>query len=661
MLQSNKSDPIVLWEPTEDILKYSGLVRYQHWLESEKGLVFPEYYQLWKWSVDELEDFWRSIRSYFPIIDHGKWTSVLKNRDMPGTSWFPGSRLNYAEHIFLNKQDNKQAILFKSEHIQLRSVTWARLRKEVAAVQHFLRGKGVVAGDRVAGYLPTIPEATVAFLATISIGAIWSCCSPEFGSSSVVDRFKQIKPKVLITADGYRYGGKPFDKSDAVNKILKDLESVEEVILVPYLNEKAGIETGKSWITWDIIQDAAHGDLFFEPVSFEHPLWVLYSSGTTGRPKAITHSHGGMLLEHLKYLAFHNDVRPGERFFWYSTTGWMMWNFVQAAFLVDATIVLYDGSPGFPDLSVLWDLAEETEINHFGTSAPFLVACMKSGINPSKSKEFPVLRSVGSTGSPLPPEAFRYVYENIKSGVWLSSISGGTDLCTAFVGGCPTRPVYMGEIQARSLGCSLLAYNEKGKPVFGEVGEMVITEPMPSMPIYFWDDPDHIRYKSSYFGFFPGVWRHGDWIEITPRDSLIIYGRSDATLNRQGVRIGTSEIYRALDTVPEIRDSLVIHIDIHEKEFMPLFVVLKSGSLTTDLEQTIKRRIREMYSPRHVPDRIIQVDDVPYTLSGKKMETPVKRILMGYPAEKVANLDSMRNPEAMQFFVDFYKKLPEIV
>ena len=662
MPQSDKSVPPVLWEPSEDEMMHSGLARYRRWLESEKMLVFPEYKQLWEWSVQELEAFWSSIWEYFHIHDHGQYTAVLENHRMPGAKWFPGSELNYAEHIFLNKDDLGQAIFFKSERRELSVISWAQLRKNVAAVQHFLQEKGVVAGDRVAGFLPSIPEATAAFLATISIGAVWSCCSPEFGSSSVADRFKQIHPKVLFAADGYNYGGKPYDKSSAISEILETLESIEQVVLIPFLNDHAELTTRTPWITWDDIMKISHGAIFFKPVPFEHPLWVLYSSGTTGKPKAITHSHGGMLLEHLKYLTFHNDVRPGERFFWYSTTSWMMWNFVQAALLADASIVLYDGSPAYPDLNILWDLADEAGINHFGTSAPFLVACMKAGIQPMKSNRLTKLRSIGSTGSPLPPEAFKYVYENIKSDVWLCSMSGGTDLCTAFVGGCPTRPVYMGEIQARSLGCSLWAFNERGEPVIGEVGEMVLTKPMPSMPIYFWNDRDNTRYRESYFEFFPGVWRHGDWIEITSRDTLVIYGRSDATLNRQGVRIGTSEIYRAIHTLPQIHDSLVIHVELPDgRHYMPLFVVLKSGRVTPDLEQLIKKRIREMFTPRHVPDAVIQVDDVPYTISGKKMETPVKRILMGQPVEQVANLDSMRNPEAIRFFVDFQKKLPNII
>ncbi|MEZ5059314.1 MAG: acetoacetate--CoA ligase [Saprospiraceae bacterium] len=539
-----------LWEPSESFINHSNLTKYMSWLKSEKGLQFNDYQSLWEWSVENIETFWGSLWQYFKIESTGTYNEVLINKEMPGAEWFKGAKVNYAKEIFNRKNVDQPAIIFRNEVIDYVEISWEELEGEVASMAAFLKECGVGKGDRVAAFLPNIPEATTAFLAACSLGAVWSSCSPDFGTSSVVDRFHQIEPKVLFVVDGYRYGGKSYDKMSIVKELIEQLPSVEKVVLLPYLNPEQQADFSPKAVRWvDTFRPVSKGSLEFEMVPFEHPIWVLYSSGTTGAPKAITHSQGGVLIEHLKYLTFHNDVHPGERFFWFSTTGWMMWNFIQGSFLAGASIVLFDGSPGYPDINVLWEFAEKAKINHFGTSAPFLVANMKANTTPGKSYDLSALRSIGSTGSPLPPAAFDWVYEHVKSDLWLCSMAGGTDVCTAWVGGNPLLPVHEGEIQCRCVGAALYAFDEEGNPLVNEVGEMVITEPMPSMPIYFWNDEGNQRYKSSYFEMFPGIWRHGDWVSISDYGSLIIYGRSDATLNRQGVRIGTAEIYRSVDKI----------------------------------------------------------------------------------------------------------------
>lgn len=649
------SSPTPLWTPSAAFQAGSHLTRYMDWLRREKGLDFDGYESLHRWSVTEVEAFWESIWNYFNVLSHTPWRAVLEGADMPEHQWFPGATLNFAEHVFRQKTEDRPAILFQSERHPLIEFSWGELERQVASMRHHLQEVGVKKGDRVVAYLPNIPEATIAFLAVCSLGAIWSSCSPDFGVSSVLDRFQQIEPVVLISINGYFYGGKEFDRMGALRELVEGLPTVKEVILLPYLHAEADAGAIPHCVRWNDTFRADAPDLQFEAVPFDHPIWVLYSSGTTGLPKAIVHSQGGILLEHLKYTAFHNDVQAGERFFWFSTTGWMMWNFVQGTLLQGATIVLYDGSPGYPDLNVLWKLAETARIAHFGASAPYLVACMREGIQPGKDYDLRALRSIGSTGSPLPPEAFDWTYEAVKKDLWLCSMSGGTDVCTAFVGGCPLRPVFAGEVQCIGLGCSLEAWDESGNPLLDEVGEMVITRPMPSMPIYFWNDPGKERYLGSYFDMYTGVWRHGDWIRITPRGGLVILGRSDATLNRQGVRIGTAEIYRALNALEAVRDSLIVNIEKPNGDhYMPLFVQLEAGHpWSADLDKLIRRTLREVCSPRHVPDEIIPVAEIPYTLSGKKMEAPVKKILMGVPKEKAANLDSMRNPGSLDFFVKF--------
>ncbi|MCB0636542.1 MAG: acetoacetate--CoA ligase [Lewinella sp.] len=648
-------DAPILWQPSDSFRSESRLATFRAWLREHRCLQFPDYEALWEWSVTDTVTFWDSIAEFFEVRFHDQPRSVLRNTSMPGSEWFAGGTLNYAEHIFRHQTDVRPALLFQAEGQAVESVSWAALSQQVAAIQAFLRERGIGMGDRVAAYLPNTPVAIACFLAVNGVGAVWSCCSPDFGVSTVIDRFSQIEPKLLFAVDGYRYNGKAHDRQAEVDQIRTAIASIETTVIVPYLQEDPSLE-GVRWN--DVLATKATAPSFVS-VPFSHPIWVLYSSGTTGKPKAITHSHGGVLLEHLKYLAFHNDTKAGEHFFWFTTTGWMMWNFLQASMLVGAVPVLYDGSPGYPNLNALWKLAAELPIHHFGTSAPYLTACMKRELQPGADFGLSSLRSIGSTGAPLPPEAFDWIYESVSKSVWLCSMSGGTDVCTAFVGGVPFKPVRRGRIQGRALGCALYAYSETGQRLTGELGEMVIEKPMPSMPIFFWNDAGGKRYHASYFADFPGKWRHGDWIELYEDGSLIIQGRSDATLNRKGIRIGTAEIYSVLDGIAGLQDSLIINLEKEDGEdFMPLFVVLAEGqSLDEPLRQTINEALRSQCSPRHVPDAIYAVPDIPYTLSGKKMEVPVKKILLGMDISRSLNQDALRNPEALDYFLDF----PEVV
>jgi acetoacetyl-CoA synthetase len=646
----------LLWTPSEKFKTESNLNKYLAWLKLNKGLLFSDYSDLWKWSVNHIPDFWESLWQYFNILYDGSYHQVLNGDAMPHTEWFHGARLNYAEHIFRNANNSHPAIVYKSESSPIKTISWDELHDQTASLQDFMKHKGVIPGDRVVAYMPCIPEASVALLASSSLGAIWSSCSPDFGTHAVIERFVQIQPKILIAVDRYTYNGKVFDKTAVIEALVKSIPSLECVIVV---SDSDIVSLSKPVYSWRKIIAEKKSDLGFTRVPFNHPLWVLYSSGTTGLPKAIVQSQGGILLEHLKYGTFHNDFKTGEQCFWYTTTGWMMWNYIHGSLLAGATMVLYDGSPGYPDLNVLWQLSQNVSINHFGTSAGFILANMKGGGNPSSQFDLTSLRSIGSTGSTLPPEGFDWVYNCVKHDLWLASMSGGTDVCSAFVGGNPLLPVYAGEIQCRALGCKLEAFNENGQAVADEVGEMVITQPMPSMPIFFWNDPEFKRYHESYFEMFPGVWRHGDWTKITPREGVIIYGRSDATLNRAGVRIGTSEIYRAVDKIKEVKDSLIICLEKEGGEFwMPLFVVMHEGvELSEEIKKKINVTIRNEYSPRHVPDEIIKVPDVPYTISGKKTETPVKKVLMGKDPVDVVNAGALKNPSSMDFFINLAKKI----
>jgi acetoacetyl-CoA synthetase len=608
----------LLWEPADP--SRTQLARFM----AARG--FSDYHELWRWSVEDLEGFWGSLWDWFSI--GATYERVLGRREMPRAEWFPGAELNYAEHIFRRARPGATAIVHATESQPVAEITWDELREQVARCAAGLRRLGVGRGDRVVAYMPNVPEAVVALLATASIGAVWSSCAPEFGTPTVVDRFKQIEPKVLIATEGYRYGGRDFDRRDRVAEIRAAIPSIEHTVMVPS--------------DWQRLLGEAER-LTFDPVPFDHPLWVLYSSGTTGLPKAIVQGHGGILLEHLKKSNLHCDLSQEDRFFWFTTTGWMMWNFLVGGLLAGSAIVLYDGQP---DPHGLWGFAERAGVTCLGTSAGFIGACMKAGVDPP---ELPRLRSVGSTGSPLPVEGFEWVYRELGPHVWLFSTSGGTDLCTAFVGGCPLLPVYAGELQARSLGAAVHAFDEDGRAVVGEVGELVISQPMPSMPLYFWNDPGGERYRASYFDVYPGVWRHGDWIKITDRGTAVIYGRSDSTINRGGVRMGTSEIYSAVEGLPEVLDSLVVDVD----GSMRLFVVLRpDAELDDDLATRIRSRLREYCSPRHVPDQIEAIAEVPRTLSGKKLEVPVKKILMGADPARAASRDSLSNPAALDFFVE---------
>lgn len=642
--------PEILWKPDAQTIENSNLNKYLTWLKANRSLSFQNYDDLWQWSVEDVPAFWESLIEYFGVRFQSQPTQTLSKEPMPKTQWFQGATLNYTEHVFKNKNTDNPAILYTDEEQKLIEISWTELEQQVSSLAHWLIKAGVKKGDRVAAYLPNIPEATVAMLATAAIGAIWTSSSPDFGADSVIDRFQQTEPTVLIAAAHYSYNGKKYDRSEVINHLKSQLPSVKSLIMV---DESMLVKEAVSWTS--ILAENSASKIPYVYVDFMHPIWILYSSGTTGKPKAITHSQGGILLEHLKYLHFHNDLKPGERYFWFSTTGWMMWNFVQGVLLLGGTIVLFNGSPSYPDPGVLWRLIDTTKIAHFGTSAPFILACKKAGISPKKIAGLQSLRSLSSTGAPLPPEGFQWLKEEVKDPLWMVSMSGGTDLCTAFVGGVPTVPVYRGEIQRACLGAAVNSFTEKGEPVRNEEGEMVLTKPMPSMPVCFWGDPQFEKYKDSYFEMYPDIWRHGDWLTITDRKTLIISGRSDATLNRNGIRIGTAEIYQVIDKIPEIEDSLIINIEKKNGEhFMPLFVKMKDGNAYTErIEELIKTGLRKAYSPRHVPDQILVVRQIPYTLSGKKMEAPVKKILMGVSAEKAVNTGSMRNPES----IEEYQKL----
>jgi acetoacetyl-CoA synthetase len=657
---TNADAPQLLWAPSEALREQSNLRAYMQWLQATRGLDLPDYDTLWRWSTDQLEAFWESLWTYFDIQSGAPYTTVLTEQRMPGAEWFPGATLNYAEHVFRKASTDHPAVIFASERQAPLAITWAELEAQTAALAATLRAIGVGPGDRVVAYLPNIPQALVAFLATASLGAVWSSCSPDFGSPSVIDRFAQIEPKVLIAVDGYPYDGKAFDRREAVAELQAALPTLERTIFVPYLNPDS-VPTGLQQVTLWAEALATPGELEFVRVPFAHPLWVLYSSGTTGLPKPIVQSQGGILLQHLKELHLHLNLKPGDRFFWFSTTGWMMWNLLVGGLLVGGTIVLYDGSPGHPDMGVLWRLAEQAEITFFGTSAAYLIALSKSGVEPGKQYNLSKLVGLGSTGSPLPPEGFVWCYDHIKPDLWLASVSGGTDVCGCFVGGVPLLPVYAGEIQCRELGVQAEAYDTDGNSVTGVMGELVITKPMPSMPIYFWNDPDGKRYEESYFAIYPGKWRHGDWIVINERGGVIIFGRSDSTINRQGVRVGTSEIYRTVEALPEVLDSLVIDLEgLGGQSYMPLFVVLREGVvLDEELTKKIKAAIRTSLSPRHVPDAIFVIPDVPRTLNGKKLEVPIKKILLGTPVQQAANPDSLKNPELLPFFVTLAARLKE--
>lgn len=650
----------ILWQPSEESKKKAQITMFMNWLQENKGLVMEDYQSLWKWSVDELEEFWESIWEYFDVDSSSPYNCVLETRKMPGAKWFPGARINLVKHIFRQRPKDSVAIYSQSEIRNLETMTWGVLERKVMILANELRKLGVQPGDRVAAYLPNISETAIALLATASIGAVWSSCSPDFGSKSVLNRFKQIEPKVLFTIDGYKYGGKTFDRRNEVQELVDHLPSLAQVIYIPYLydqTQKPSTKDAKLWT--DVINqpEVSLKDFQFEDVPFEHPLWIVYSSGTTGIPKGIVHSHGGILLERYKGTAFHSNLSPASCTFIHTTTGWVMFNIAVTTLLSGSAIVLYDGNPTYPSVAQLWSLIEKVKVTSFSISPTFMNMIIKSGLIPMNEFDLSALESISLGGSPASPELYDWIYKHIKQNLWLSSGSGGTDVASGFVGGMPLAPVYAGEMQCQLLGVAVYAFNDKGEAVIDEIGELVVAKPMPSMPIYFWNDRDHKRYLESYFEEYPGVWRHGDYLKITSRGTCVIYGRSDSTLNRYGVRIGTSEIYSVVEAIEFVHDSIVVNLDLKQgRFFMPMFVVLKPGlTLDKKVKEIINDNIRTKCSPRHVPDEIFQIEASPYTLTGKKMEVPIRKILMGIHEDKAANRDAMANPPSLDYFMHFAK------
>ncbi len=642
----------VLWEPDQQTVHDARITRFMRWLAGS-GPDLTSYDELWRWSVTEPGSFWAAIWDYFEVLGHRGPGPVLTGEVMPDVQWFTGSTLNYARNALRTAwtDPGRTAIIFSSERTKGGSLSYSELASQVARVARGLRAEGVGRGDRVAALLPNVPEAIIGLLATASLGAIWSSCSPDFGARSVIDRFAQIEPKVLIACDGYVYGGQEYSRAAMVDEVVRALPGLSAVVMVDLIGQA---HSRSDATPWEVLGTGGYQEREpeFDEVPFDHPLWVVYSSGTTGLPKPIMHGHGGIVLEHLKALAFHQDLRPGDVFTWYTTTGWMMWNYLAGGLLAGLTIVLYDGSATYPATDRLWRLAAEHGVTYLGVGAPYLVACMKAGLRPGDETDLSALRAIGSTGSPLPPEAFGWVYDRVSKDLLLGSFSGGTDLCTGFVGPCPLLPVRAGIISGRCLGAEVEAYDDDGHPVTGQVGELVITQPMPSMPVGFWNDPDRARYLESYFDVYPGVWRHGDWIEMLPDGGCVIYGRSDATLNRGGVRMGTSEFYRVVEGFAEVADSLVVDTGrLGAEGRLILYVVpAAGGELNDDLAARLRSALRAQLSPRHVPDEIHQVPGIPRTLSGKKLEVPVRKILLGTDPERAVDQNALANPEVLGYF-----------
>jgi acetoacetyl-CoA synthetase len=645
----------LLWQPSEERIKSTNMYRFMNLVNEKYGKNFTDYSGLYQWSVENIPDFWALLWDFVGIKCSKSYDQVIDDvGKMPGAKWFSGARLNFAENL-LRYRDDQVALIFKGEEHEPRKLTYAQLYDEVARVAKSLRAMGVAVGDRVVGFMPNMPEATIAMLAAASIGASWSSCSPDFGVKGVLDRFGQIKPKVLFTANGYSFKGGKIDSLQRISNILKEISSVEKVVVVPYTDPKPDISAVPNAVHYEDFKSAESGlEIEFEQLPFDHPLYIMYSSGTTGLPKCMVQSAGGILIHHLKELVLHTDLKREDTIFYFTTCGWMMWNWLTSSLGVGASLVLFDGNPFHPQPGALWQMAQDEKITVFGTSAGYLAALQNAGVKPGKEYDLTPLRAVLSTGSPLSIEGFDFVYDEIKKDLQLASISGGTDLNGCFALGNPMGPVYAGELQCRGLAMKVEAFDDDAKPVINQQGELVCTAPFPSMPIYFWDDPDGKKYHSAYFDVYPNVWRHGDYIEVSERGGVVIYGRSDATLNPGGVRIGTAEIYRQVEQLDEIEDSLVIGQPWKNDVRVVLFLKLKEGyGLTEDLKKKIKTTIRSNASPRHVPAKILEVPDVPYTLNMKKVELAVKKVIQGKP---VLNKDALRNPEVL----DYYAGLKEL-
>ncbi|MEQ3551136.1 acetoacetate--CoA ligase [Pseudonocardia nematodicida] len=650
--------PEVVWRPDPEKLPDTEIAAFARWVRDERGAPVTDvtdYAQLHDWSVRDSDGFWAAVAEYCGVIFHDRPTATLGSRDMPGAEWFPGSTLNYAEHVLTpgpGRADDDVAVEFAREDGLERTVTHAELREQVARARAGLVRAGVGEGDRVVALAPNSPETLVAFLATASLGAIWSSCSPDFGARAVHDRFAQIEPTVLVAVDGYRYNGKGFDVRKNVAVLQEQMPSLRQTVLVPYLDPDATLDNTTSWAEFT----AESAPLEFTAVGFDHPLWVLYSSGTTGLPKGIVHGHGGIVLEHLKAMRLQHGLGPGDRFFWFTTTGWMMWNFLAGGLMAGATIVMFDGSPGHPDLNALWALAAKHRVKLFGVSAPFVQSCLKAGLRPGDDHDLSAMEALGSTGAPLSSDGFRWIADAAGSHIQICSVSGGTDVCAAFLSSAPTVPVWLGELSCAALGADVRSFAEDGTDLLDDVGELIITNPTPSMPVMFWNDPDGTRLRESYFEDFPGHWRHGDWVRRTPRGSYVIYGRSDSTLNRGGVRMGTADFYSVVENFAGVADSLVIDttaLGAREEGALLCFLVLDDGVTLEQVEPDLRRALRSELSPRHVPDRFVVVDAVPRTLNGKKLEVPVKKILSGVAPEKAVSAGALQNPDALTPFVEW--------
>jgi acetoacetyl-CoA synthetase len=637
-----------LWAPTPERVAATNMTRFIEFLNRERGLSLQSYDDLYQWSISSIPEFWESVWRFTDIRHSAPFRAVLENPAMPGASWFPGAQLNFAENL-LRYRDDRAALVFVQEGGEVtQTATYAELYGMVARLARCLADRGVGHGDRVAGFMPNRVETVVGMLATASLGAIWSSCSPDFGFKGVMDRFGQIEPKVLIACDGYLYNGKAFDSLERVGHVVGEIESIEQVLVVPFVSKNPVISGIPKAVAWSDALATDAGELSFAQLPFDHPLYIMYSSGTTGVPKCIVHGAGGTLIQHAKELVLHSDLTRDDVIFYFTTCGWMMWNWLVSSLYTGATVVLFDGSPAHPDASVLWKMAQDQKVTVFGTSAKFISMCEKAGVRPGAQFDLSPMRAVLSTGSPLSIESFDWVYREVKKDVQLASISGGTDIISCFMLGSPIDPVFSGEIQKRGLGMKVEAWADDGKPVVGEKAELVCTAPFPSMPVYFWKDPGNEKYLNAYFGRFPGVWHHGDYVEITQRGGVIVYGRSDATLNPGGVRIGTAEIYRQVEALDEVVDSLVVGQRWDDDVRVLLFVVLRAGlELDDALVKKIRDQIRRHTTPRHVPAKILQAPDVPRTLNGKKVEIAATKIIHG---EEVKNRDALANPEALDFF-----------